>query len=151
VQWNGAAQNSESFVLQPIVGTSRIGALGRNVGEVLGVFGTVDATQDRKLPPILRYSSSVNRSNLIDIEESIRKLWSPKWPSDLPPINQTLRAQGKVLFDQHCVRCHAPIERTSELRKVHAEMHAVGTDQTMAANFATHIAKSGSSKDGGTR
>jgi len=41
VQWNGSAENKDLALLKPIVGTAHVGALGRNVGEVLGVFGAV--------------------------------------------------------------------------------------------------------------
>ncbi|HEV7406227.1 MAG TPA: di-heme-cytochrome C peroxidase, partial [Chthoniobacteraceae bacterium] len=45
VQWNGSAENKIVPFLEPILGTKHIGALGRNVGEVLGVFGDVNTAK----------------------------------------------------------------------------------------------------------
>src|SRR5207244_3569794 len=40
VQWNGAAKNNDILAAKFIIGTRHVGALGRNTGEVVGVFGT---------------------------------------------------------------------------------------------------------------
>jgi hypothetical protein len=61
----------------------------------------------------------------------------------LPAIDEPLRAQGETLFKKHCQSCHAAIERDAADRRVTADMRAVGTDQTMAANFAQRMARSG--------
>jgi len=144
VQWNGAAENTEIPLVKPLLGTARIGALGRNAGEVLGVFGTVDATREGSLLQFRGYPSSVNKPNLIAIEESLRKLWSPLWPTDFPPIKEALRGPGQQLFEDHCQSCHhSAFRRDDPNRRITAEMRVVGTDQTMAANFATRTAKSG--------
>jgi mono/diheme cytochrome c family protein len=143
VQWNGSAENKDLALLKPIIGTAHVGALGRNVGEVLGVFGTVDTSREGSLLQLFGYSSSVNKKNLIDIEELLRKLWSPAWPGELPAIDEPLRAQGETLFKKHCQSCHAAIQRDAVDRRVTADMRAVGTDQTMAANFAQRMARSG--------
>ena len=143
VQWNGAAENNVVVPLRFVVGTIHVGALGRNAGEVLGVFGQVDASAEGSLLQLRGYASSVNRPNLIEIEESLRTLWSPEWPAEFPPIDESLRASGQALFAQHCQSCHAPIQRKDPGRVVQAMMRAVGTDQKMAANFATRKARSG--------
>lgn len=147
VQWNGAAPNTTSFLLRPLVGTSEVGALGRNVGEVLGVFGTLDASS-AGLTGLKGYPASANRKNLIAIEDSLHKLWSPQWPAALGAINQDDWTQGQVLFKKHCARCHDDtFDRTSATRVVVAKMDAVGTDPQMAANFATRTAKTGVVQD----
>jgi hypothetical protein len=143
VQWNGSAENRDDPLLKPVVGTAHIGALGRNAGEVIGVFGTVDASHVGSLLQLHGYASSVNKKNLIAIEESLRKLWSPQWPQTLSPIDPILRNQGEKLFKDNCLACHASIQRTDPDRTVTAEMRAVGTDPNMASNFASRIAKSG--------
>ncbi|MFN0053991.1 MAG: di-heme-cytochrome C peroxidase [Planctomycetales bacterium] len=143
VQWNGAVENKVVPLLQPLIGTPHVGALGRNSGEVLGVFGTVDATREGSLLELRSYPSSINKDHLIKIEESLRRLWSPVWPAELPPIDEPLRAAGETLFQEHCRDCHANIRRDAPDRQVIAEMRAVGTDQSMAANFATRTAKTG--------
>jgi len=148
VQWNGAAPNTDSVLLAAVVGTPHLGALGRNVGEVLGVFGTLDATNEGSLLQFLGYPSSAHKSNLIAAEESLRELWSPQWPVALPAIDSTQKNAGKILFRQHCSRCHDDLQfrRDDPERTVAASMSEVGTDPTMAQNFATRIAATGVTK-----
>lgn len=59
VQWNGAAENTTNIAAIPLFGTKYVGALGRNAGEVMGVFGTVQVTKDGFVLPAT-YPSSVN-------------------------------------------------------------------------------------------
>ena len=141
VQWNGAAENTDSLAAVLPLGTKHIGALGRNAGEVLGVFGKVDAVH----PSLLGgYSSSVDKDNLIQIEETLRKLWSPQWPTELGAIVEADRVRGQQLFRDHCAKCHDDtFDRTAADRHVEAKMDAVGTDPMMASNFATRRAKTG--------
>ena len=142
VQWNGAVANVTNLLAEPIFGTKHIGALGRNTGEVLGVFGTYTVAKDVILPR--GYPSSVNLANLIQIEDSLRKLWSPQWPAGFPPIDPAKRDAGKGLFDQFCVQCHQPIDRTNPNREVRAWLdHPVGTDPGMARNFLTRRVRTG--------
>lgn len=141
VQWNGAAQNKE--LPFPVAGTKQVGALGRNVGEVLGVFATLDAANAGFLG-LGGYPSSVNTDHLIKIEETLRELWSPQWPAELGTINPADRLLGKQLFSVNCASCHDDtFERTSPDRHVTAKMSAAGTDPLMAANFAKRWAKTG--------
>jgi len=65
VQWNGSAPNVLAFE-----------RLARNVGEVLGVFGRVEIPAERSVVPPLFYESSVDRLNLMLIEQRLRKLTS---------------------------------------------------------------------------
>ena len=137
VQWNGAAPN------QPL-GTHFIGPLSRNVGEVLGVFGEVIVgSADNDLDG---YPSSVRRVNLLVIEELLKKLESPQWPKGLPQVDAAMAAQGRALYDTHCLKCHARIERDNPDRTVKAIMtpvDALGTDSLMAKNFADRRADPG--------
>jgi hypothetical protein len=100
VQWT-------AFV--PNAGT---GSLGRNVGEVLGVFGQVTVKHyENKNAALAAHPSSVEHRQLISIEESLRKLWSPAWPEQiLPPINRTLASRGKTLYATNCSSCHGCVE-----------------------------------------
>lgn len=145
VQWNGAAENSESVVLGGIIGTRHAGALGRNVGEVLGVFGDVDATDEGSILQLRGYPSSVRKSRLVQVEELIRNLWSPQWPAELGAIDPQQRDLGRTLFKDHCRRCHDDLSfrRDDPNRVVKAAMSDVGTDRSMAYNFASRTAKSG--------
>lgn len=143
VQWNGAAPNKKYSLLKPILGTSHFGALARNAGEVMGVFGVVDASQEGSLTQLRSYNSSIRKGNLIEVEELVRELWSPEWPKEFGAIDPTLRAKGEILYNDHCLECHDLIKRNDKNRVVTATMGAVGTDQAMARNFATRVSKTG--------
>jgi hypothetical protein len=143
VQWNGVAKNNAILGFE-------FGALGRNVGEVLGVFGEV-----RLEKPLLDiwpgYPSSVRFQNLRDAENFIRTLWSPQWPADVfkHPLKAELIEQGRTVYEKKkCLNCHALIDRRDENRTAKERMISiggpteepqfnVGTDSQMAANFAT--------------
>lgn len=114
VQWNGAVSN---------VGIG-LGPLGRNVGEVVGVYGHVGVTAQGKgedflenldsaaqrgaAPPLLDtseggqfggYTSSVMMANLGAIESWISKLRSPKWPEKvLGEIDEAKAEQGRQIY-----------------------------------------------------
>lgn len=145
VQWNGAAENRTSPLGQLLFGTSEVGALGRNAGEVLGVFGNMDINEYELLVP-RRYSSSVNAPNLIKIEDSLKTLWSPQWPGSVfGEIDDESRQRGQVLYEANCLRCHREINRMADDRKVMAQLSDVGTDQQVISNF-TREAKTGKLK-----
>ena len=99
VQYNGS-------ITQPMV---------RNAGEALGVSSELNLTDPSKG----LYKSSVQVDTLHSIESMIRGevptaekgfsgLKSPKWPSELPPIDKKLAAQGAELYKSHCEKCHRP-------------------------------------------
>ncbi len=143
VQWNGAAENKRSFLVKSLVGTDRIGALGRNTGEVFGVFGEIDASVEPSIIDLKHYPNSANRKNLIEIEESLSKLWSPAWPADFPAIDHAMKTRGARLFEDNCASCHEPIVRIDPDREVTARMSDEHTDATMARNFLSREAKTG--------
>ena len=143
VQWNGAAENKRSKLTAALVGTEHIGALGRNTGEVLGVFGEIDASIEPRIDELRHYPNSAKRENLIKIEDSLRQLWSPQWPVEFPPINEGVRASGEILFLKHCASCHKAIVRDDKNRTVKACMSDEKTDPMMARNFLTRNAKTG--------
>ena len=131
VQWNGSIENKGP------------GALARNVGEVLGVFGGL------RLRKFFGHRSSVNTKNLGRLEELISTLKSPKWPEEiLGKIDRTeaTQTEGKKAFDKYCIACHkdttaADVKRPFKALMMHTA--AVGTDPTMATNFARRTALSG--------
>ncbi len=142
VQWNGLADNAG------------LGPIGRNTGEVIGVFGTLDWKEEKRttLSTIIgstnvNFSSSVNVHNLRQIESHLSKLQSPEWPEDvLGAIDQPRVERGKLLFNQYCVGCHTRIERADPDRRVVAHMSRVGdvgTDPVMAANSISAVGYSG--------
>ncbi|NBQ69519.1 MAG: ribonuclease E, partial [Nitrosomonadaceae bacterium] len=118
VQWNGIADNAG------------LGPIGRNTGEVIGVFGTLDWKEEKgaSLTSILfqgsgntrvKFDSSVDVQNLHRIESHLKKLNSPEWPRKiLGEINDEQAAKGKLLFDEYCAACHARIDRDDPNRRV---------------------------------
>ena len=139
VQWNAIARNK-------ILGSDRLGGLARNVGEVLGVFGEVRVSPPNTATIFTGYRSSVRIPDLIHLEALVHKLQSPQWPKQFPAIDQEKAAAGRQLFDRHCVRCHAHIDRADPSREVVAvktPLKVIGTDPRMAVNFATRTGKTG--------
>lgn len=131
VQWVGNVENG---------GPLEVGALGRNVGEVLGVFADFDIPEN---PGLTGYASSVRVQNLRALEEWVRTLWSPRWPADFPPIDESKRRAGEALYRQHCLNCHAVIDRTDPRRTVRAVLSPVGTDPQTFTNFWNRRGKTG--------
>ncbi|WP_095588081.1 di-heme-cytochrome C peroxidase [Actibacterium ureilyticum] len=73
----------------------------RNVGQALGVFGTV------RLDPEALFDSSADRAALELYETWISDLAPPPWPEDLlGPIDADLALQGRDLFAAGCEGCH---------------------------------------------
>ena len=156
VQWNGAAPNTKVLSLGP---------LGRNVGEVLGVFGELEITPGRNIwflpflntPPQFKHSAKI--ANLHRLEEMVRSLWSPVWPKGcLPQANAATIARGRAVYTGQCAGCHRLLgeaERKDPNREITAILKPLGdmaaeskgvaihTDPTMAMNFAQRRAKTG--------
>ena len=135
VEWDGAQSNSD------------IGALARNVGEVIGVFGEVDTTPVSWLYFYdAGYSSSVKARNLRAIEKKVAELQSPLWPDFFPPVDQSQAAQGRKLYERHCISCHQDVDRTDPQRKIQVRMSAldeIQTDPKMARNVLSARGKTG--------
>ena len=152
VQWNG------------IVANAGLGPMGRNAGQVIGVFGTLDWQEKRgfNLESVLGgqrigethvdFKSSINIRNLRRVEDQLRELKSPKWPAALFPgdpdwkVDNDKAVRGRRLFDEYCASCHEQINRDSENRRVVATMtrlDKIGTDPVMASNSVSHTGLSG--------
>ena len=82
VQWNGSAPN----------GLLGLGPLFRNVGEALGVFGEVKV-EKTKFP---EYFSSLNLAGLRTLEDMLKTLRPPAWPSRCAPINRESGSRRKA-------------------------------------------------------
>jgi hypothetical protein len=98
-QWNGGVPNG-----------LYIQALGRNTGEVFGVFADFApaATPIPFLPTFVDYShNSGNFAGLQTLEEKIVALRPPPWPRDIFDFKPVLAARGKPLFDNNCGACRA--------------------------------------------
>lgn len=156
VQWNGSAANKR-------LGSFDVGAVGRNSGEVVGVFG--DVTTERPLPgkilgALQSFDSSVNVVSLVRIESMLGRLQPPAWPADmLGPIDRAGARRGSALFERACASCHAPLERTDLTTPIQADMSYFAadapqrggrwpnvppwTDPVMACNAFSYRANSG--------
>ena len=147
VQWNGIGANAE------------LGPIGRNAGEVIGVFGTLDWAEKpgTSLSSFISgqgirathisFASSLKVHNLRLIEDRLKTLQSPRWPEDiLPPIDQARKMRGERLFTTYCEACHTRIKRDDPQRRIVAHMSRladIGTDPKMARNAATYTGLSG--------
>lgn len=136
VQWTGFASNAGA------------GSLGRNTGEVLGVFGHIQVKHyETEKEAKKGYASTVTGNTLVAMEESLRRLKSPRWPeSILPPIDRQLAARGESLYKTECQSCHAAIVRDDPQRKVVAiitGINVVGTDDQSAKNLVQARAPAG--------
>lgn len=151
VQWNGIGDNSG------------VGPLGRNAGEVTGVFAILDwkmSTDKFNLGAMIsgqknkshkiNFSSSIDLINLQRIENHLRSLQSPVWPEEiLGKINTERASRGEIIYAQYCQSCHEIIDRKDWNRIVVAQMSSlneVGTDPRMAKNSVEYKGKAGNFK-----
>jgi len=99
VQWNGLASNAG------------VGPLGRNTGEVIGVFGILDWTAHKRgwsLPSLVTgqksksyqidFTSSIDLVNLSRLESHLASLTSPVWPTQKADNPQ--QEIAKAIFDK---------------------------------------------------
>ncbi len=117
-QWNGGVPNG-----------LYINALGRNSGEVFGVFAEFTP---KRHPPLIDYSNnSIKFAGLQALEEKITVLKAPPWPwtSDL---KQDLVDKGRIVFASECGRCHE--EKRLPLGTWTTPVMDVGTDPKMFDN-----------------
>ncbi len=135
VEWNGSQSNTGP------------GALARNVGEVIGVFGHVDTEPTTRLLFLDGgYKSSIQTRNLRKLETTVSKLYSPLWPDLFPPIDQSKLPTGRALYVKYCGSCHADIDRTDPDRKIQVRLNrleTIKTDPLMATNALALEGKTG--------
>lgn len=151
VQWNGVASNAD------------LGPIGRNTGEVIGVFGILDWTasdpswslstlitkQDHK-NKVIDFKSSIDLTNLERIENHLAALTSPEWPKDiLGAIDEEKAKEGRKLYGEYCQGCHELVNPIDADRIIVANFSAIeniGTDPAMAENSVFYKGKSGNFK-----
>lgn len=128
---------------------ANVGSLGRNAGEVIGVFAKLNVVKHTtRIGKLLKgYQSTVRVPALVEMEELIRRLQAPQWPDDILPAIDTAKAeQGKALYETHCIQCHKLIDPADPKRSIRAQMYdinLVGTDKTEAMNAVTALAPTG--------
>lgn len=99
VQWNGLASNAG------------VGPLGRNTGEVIGVFGILDWTAHKRgwsLSSLLTgqrgksyqidFTSSIDLVNLSRLESHLKSLTSPVWPTIDTGTNNPEQKRANEVF-----------------------------------------------------
>lgn len=135
VEWNGSQANSG------------VGALARNIGEVIGVFGEIETETTKWLGLVDGgYPSSIQTSELRKLEHVVGKMHSPLWPESFPDIDAKLAKQGRGLYEQHCIQCHVDIDRTDPKRLIQVRMSTldeIKTDPLMAQNAIGFRGRSG--------
>ena len=157
VQWNGSVANTKV----PIGGSNiDVGAIGRNAGEVIGVFGEVVTRRPPWLfASLAPFHSSVRVDNLIGLETMLGRLLPPEWPADLlGPYDRQSADRGERLYMQRCSSCHVPLDRTDLRTPIVAQMSLFarnapptdgrpnippGTDPLMACNAFESTAATG--------
>lgn len=120
-QWNGGVPNG-----------LYIQGLGRNTGEVFGVFA--DFKPKKNLVGIDYRRNSADFAGLQTLEEKVVALKPPKWPSGIWPIKGELLARGKELYDANCGSCHGITNSAEVLGAWTTPVKAVGTDPKMVNN-----------------
>jgi len=157
VQWNGLLPHLPSGKVTIDGRTADIGALARNVGEVLGVFAEISVDKNDWQNG---FRSSVRLANLVDLENLLAKLHSPKWPTYLLGRVMGDVKRGAELFHNRklkdysrssdatatCAQCHSRLrpEDTRTAFKAHMQPVAeAGTDMWSACNAVMHEANAG--------
>lgn len=129
VQWTGFAPN----------GPVSLGALIRNGGEVLGVYGQLEVPEDRKKT---RYQSSLAIENLGLLEQWVAELRSPRWPNEIfPAIDAIKAAKGEVHYQAHCAACHQVIPAEDEGKPYKAVLTPLAEVKTDPQEIINMLAK----------
>jgi mono/diheme cytochrome c family protein len=143
LQYNGIAQTSRLNL-----GGGKFfdyGAMGRNAGEVIGVFGDVKVEKGSTLKG---FPNLIQVESLEALEETLRKLKPLPWPAEIGAIDDAKRAEGEALYAQKCQSCHK-IEPTDSdaIYKVGFQPQQRGnpnnTDPVMACNAITYQSATG--------
>lgn len=139
VQYNGAA---EKFFFWGV----DVGALARNMGEFIGVFG--DVVVDEKVGQE-GFASSVDFKNLYALEKSVEHLRSPKWPDhifgphseDEKEKEAKLVARGSELYQENCLICHDVIDRTDTTSDIYVQENYFSSKAFIAKERLKHLPK----------
>lgn len=148
VQWNGLAANAG------------VGPLGRNAGEVIGVFAQLDwearepefslsayLTGQKNKQQQVSFKSSIDLINLQRLEAHVGKLRSPAWPEEiLGSIDREKAARGERIYARYCGSCHQVIDPQAWDRLVVGRMGSLemlGTDPAMAQNSVNYRGMAG--------
>ncbi len=105
---------------------------GRNLGQVLGVLGRINLQNPENL-----FESTVRRDNLFYMEEWLRELGSPEWPTEyLGDIDNTAASRGAEIYQTPdvtgyaCVNCHVLPDSQGNYPKTPAQDNLFGMQFT---------------------
>jgi mono/diheme cytochrome c family protein len=105
--------------------------LERNVGQAIGLGAVFDPNT---------FSSTVLVNNIEELEGLAGKITPPVWPAHaFGRIDETKRARGEVLFNAHCLKCHARLLPGEMVKDTMEPLDKVGTDPARAENFARPV------------
>lgn len=151
VQYNGIAPKVP-------VGSFDVGAVGRNTGEVIGVFGDVVPNPNPGL--FNGFASSVRVDQISRLEDVLSKLRPPRWPASvLGAVDEAKAGRGKAWYDARCASCHEPVDRADLKTRLTVQMSFLngsgkhtktgkplpppGTDPWMACNAYAYRSSAG--------
>lgn len=139
VQWPGLVPDNENALVR----------WGRNVGQVVGVFGTVPdlgtpgVSEEKRFAASIRVWGLARLGHLIgsDLLLNFDTLTAPRWPSDKRlgaefAINVPLARTGQDIYQREgCVNCHAPLGgRFGKIESKMFDVNRLGTDPLTATN-----------------
>lgn len=147
LQWNGIAASQRIKLGR---GSLDVGALGRNAGEVIGVFG--DVVVQKPEGKYTGFRSSIGVDNLVLMENLLATLRSPAWPATFPTTGsagerQALVSEGQGLFATKCLGCHRPAPAGQPVKVTMVPLFGADprndTDPWMACNAFTYETATG--------
>lgn len=127
-QWPGMVPNVSAFK-----------RLGRNAGQVIGVFASMPDLADRRAPESRRFAGSVHAMELIRAEWHVGQLLPPPWVGT-PPAPADVAA-GRALYATTCATCHENRRRPDNVlipgrfKVAVVPLSEVGTDPLTATNI----------------
>jgi hypothetical protein len=129
VQWHGEVDNHDW-----------VHRLGRNTGEVLGVFARIDMKPGRS-----SYASSVDPEGLGRLDEYIDTLKPPVWPTDLfGALDPQKIDRGNKLFHDraraNCIGCHSDVPGPGQMVPIApTPLNGLNTDDTMTVRVHSRV------------
>lgn len=133
-----------------VVPNEGAGALGRNVGQVLGVFG--EASIIPSAIPV-GYASSVEINHLNDLETTMQSLNAPSWAEAasrgiLPALDAEKLTAGAEIYATECAGCHRVIDPKNQgdlasVKVTKIPLAEIGTDPTAGMAFVEREANTG--------
>jgi mono/diheme cytochrome c family protein len=134
IQWDGSVPNENWWE-----------RLGRNAGQVLGVFGTMPTLADRAALEREGFVSSVHGRSLLRADRLVARLRPPRWEALGLPVDAAMRDRGAAVYRRvGCGACHAVAARTEGIIRVErTPLDRLGTDALTAERIAARTVATG--------